>query len=421
MSDVPDSINDEPGTGGSIPSGAHSPDFQEPDVDSVAPHSSDSHASDSHAQDRHSPGLDSPVRGWLVGALVVLVGVLIYRTIDNRFGVNAPRTVTARGNLADDEQSTIALFDTASASVAYINTIVAYRRSNREVETVPQGTGSGIVWDEEGHIVTNFHVVQDVIAGQSSAAIVTLADGSQQPAQIIGYDPSHDLAVIKIKPPPGGLRPLTLGTSYDLQVGQKSFAIGSPFGFAATLTTGVISGLGREMTSPNKSRIYGVIQTDAAINPGNSGGPLLDSAGRLIGVNTLIYSPSGADAGLGFAVPVDTVNRIVPQLIRYGEVKTPGMGINYLEDSDVSRLIRMGGLKRPGVLIRVVFSGTSAESAGLKSADLIIGVDGIPIEQTNDLHKVLDQHTVGDEIVVEVLRGNKTLRLKLQLQSVGVN
>ncbi|MCL4108164.1 UNVERIFIED_CONTAM: hypothetical protein GTU68_066087 [Idotea baltica] len=383
-----------------------------PDV----PHNIDSEAS---IGPRRS-GADSPVRGWLVGALVVLVGVLIYRTINDRFGVSVPRVVTARGNLADDEQSTIELFDNASSSVAYIKTVLAYRRPNREVETVPQGTGSGIVWDEEGHIITNFHVVQDVITGQSSAAIVTLADGSQHPSQVIGYDPSHDLAVLKIQAPQS-LRPLALGTSNDLQVGQKSYAIGSPFGFAATLTTGVISGLGREMTSPNKSKIYGVIQTDAAINPGNSGGPLLDSSGRLIGVNTLIYSPSGAYAGLGFAVPVDTVNRIVPQLIQYGEVKTPGMGINIVDDSDVSRLIRRGGLQQPGVLIRKVFEGTSAETAGLQPVDLIIAVDGFAIKQTNDLHKVLDQHTVGDEIVVEVLRGNETLSMTVMLQSIGVN
>jgi S1-C subfamily serine protease len=363
----------------------------------------------------------SPVRGWLVGALVVLVGVLLFRIVDNRIGRGAPRTVTPRGDLAPDEESTVELFDKAILSVVSIDTVVEYRSRNQEDKFELQGTGSGIVWDEQGHIVTNFHVVKDVIAGQSSGVHVIMANGSRQRAEVVGYDPSHDLAIVKVDSSPGVLIPITIGTSDDLRVGQKSFAIGSPFGFATSLTTGVISGLEREMTSPIGNNIYGLIQTDAAINPGNSGGPLLDSSGRLIGLNTLIYSPSGTYAGLGFAVPVDTVNRIVPQLIQFGKVQTPGMGVSIWPDSVVHRRIQMGGGSRSGVLIQKVHSETSADAAGLQQDDLIITIDDQVIENTNDLHKVLDQHTVNDEINVRILRNGKTLEIPIQLQSIGVN
>ena len=366
------------------------------------------------------PAPESPVRGWLVGALVVLVGVLLYRIVDAQIGRGAPRTVTPRGDLASDEESTVELFEKATLSVVSINTVVvAYRSQDQEDRLLPRGTGSGIVWDEHGHIITNFHVIKDVIAGKSDGAVITMADGSRHAASVVGFDPSHDLAVVKIQAPVGGLFPITLGSADDLRVGQKSFAIGSPFGFAASLTTGIISGIGREMTSPIGNNIYGLIQTDAAINPGNSGGPLLDSSGRLIGVNTMIYSPSGAYAGLGFAVPVDTVNRIVPQLIRFGRVQTPGMGVSIWPDSIVAGLISRGGLSRRGVLIQKVHSSTSADSAGLKQDDLIIGIDDQVIENANDLHKVLDQHTVDDNIKVHILRDNKQLEIPIQLQALN--
>src|SRR5262245_59851892 len=221
----------------------------------------------------------------------------------------APRTITPRGALNAEERATIALFRQASPSVVYITTVARQRDFfSLNIAEIPQGSGSGFIWDQEGHIITNFHVIQG-----ASGDKVTLADHSVWDAQLVGVAPDHDLAVLSIKAPKNQLRPLALGTSADLEVGQSVFAIGNPFGLDQTLTTGIISALGREINATTGRTIAGVIQTDAAINPGNSGGPLLDSAGRLIGVNTAIFSPSGSYSGIGFAVPVDTVNRIVPQ------------------------------------------------------------------------------------------------------------
>jgi S1-C subfamily serine protease len=222
-----------------------------------------------------------------------------------------PRAVTARGELAADEQATIDVFQAASPSVVYITTLkrVLELRS-RNVYEIPSGTGSGFLWDADGHVVTNYHVIKG-----AQAAEVRLADERSVPAWLVGASPEHDLAVLRIRVPFGPPPPLSIGTSADLKVGQKVFAIGNPFGLDHTLTTGVISALDRSLRGEDGVAIEHLIQTDAAINPGNSGGPLLDSAGRLIGINTAIYSPSGAFAGIGLAVPVDTVNRIVPRLI----------------------------------------------------------------------------------------------------------
>jgi S1-C subfamily serine protease len=219
-----------------------------------------------------------------------------------------PRPVAQRGELFEDEKRTIDIFKRSSPSAVHITTIG--RPSGRNPGRIPRGTGSGFVWDQEGHIVTNYHVIQGAAAAQ-----VTLADGSDWKARLVGEVPDKDLAVLAIDAPPERLHPIPIGTSHDLLVGQKVFAIGNPFGLDQTLTTGTISALGREIESPSGQAISDVIQTDAAINPGNSGGLLLDSAGRLIGVNTAIQSPSGAFAGVGFAIPVDEVNRVVPQLI----------------------------------------------------------------------------------------------------------
>ena len=235
----------------------------------------------------------------------------------------APRAVTARGELFSGEKSTIALFRQASPAVVNITAIGVQRDLfTLNLYQIPQGTGSGFVWDTRGNIITNFHVIQNADTAQ-----VTLADQSNWKARVVGVAPDKDLAVLRIDAPANRLPPIPLGTSKDLQVGQSVFAIGNPFGLDQTLTTGVISALNREIESVTRRPIQGVIQSDAAINPGNSGGPLLDSAGRLIGVNTAIYSPSGASAGIGFAIPVDTVNRIVPELIRSGKVTRPGLGV----------------------------------------------------------------------------------------------
>ncbi len=235
----------------------------------------------------------------------------------------SPRAVTPRGPLLAEEQNQIEVFRKTSPSVVHITTLETQRDFfSLNVQQVPRGTGTGFVWDERGHVVTNFHVIQG-----ASAARVTLADQSMHRASLVGAFPDRDLAVLKIDVPAAKAPPLPLGTSRDLVVGQKVYAIGNPFGLDQTLTTGIVSALNREIDSVNQRTIRGVIQTDAAINPGNSGGPLLDSAGRLIGVNTAIYSPSGASAGIGFAIPVDEVNRIVPRLIRDGRFVRPAIGV----------------------------------------------------------------------------------------------
>ncbi len=284
------------------------------------------------------------VNPWPVIVLFILVMVLLVRSFFD-FGGGAihdpnyePRPVTARGDLAEDEKSTISLFRNVSPAVVYITTASVRRdRFSFNLMEIPRGTGSGFIYDKQGHVVTNYHVIQN-----ADTANVTLADQSTWPAQLVGVEPDQDLAVLKVDIPSARLQPILIGTSDDLQVGQKVFAIGNPFGFDQTLTTGVISGLGREVTSVTERKITGVVQTDAAINPGNSGGPLLDSAARLVGVNTAIYSPSGAYAGIGFAVPVDTVNRIVPQLIQHGRVARPVLGI--IPDDRVTRRLGIDGV-----------------------------------------------------------------------------
>ncbi len=338
------------------------------------------------------------------------------------------RTITPAGDLADDEQATIELFRQCSTSVVYI-TAVAVRRDRFNVNPIeiPHGTGSGFVWDEKGHIVTNFHVVANAVTSDDQIR-VTLADQTSRLAEVIGVAPDNDLAVLRLKSEPATLSPIPVGASGDLQVGQKVLAIGNPFGLDQTLTTGVISGLGREIKADNGRTIFDVIQTDAAINPGNSGGPLLDSHGRMIGVNTAIYSPSGAYAGIGFAIPVDTVNRVVPQLLRYGQVIRPGFGIQIAND----QIVRQLGVE--GVLILKVQPDGAAEAAGLRPTevseqdeivlgDVIVSVDGEVVGSSDDLFKVLDHHNVGDTVSVKILRhlrtsDEQTLTQNIQLKAL---
>jgi S1-C subfamily serine protease len=331
----------------------------------------------------------------------------------------APRTITPRGGLNTEERATIGLFRQASPSVVYITTLARQRDLfSLNIAEIPQGSGSGCIWDQDGHIITNSHVIQG-----ASAARVTLADHSVWDAQLVGVAPDHELAVLYIKAPKNQLRPLAIGTSADLEVGQSVFAIGNPFGLDQTLTTGIISALGREINATTGRTIAGVIQIDAAINPGNSGGPLLDSAGRLIGINTAIVSSSGTSSGIGFAVPVDTVNRIVPQLIRQGEVTRAGLGVR-IGDDRVSRRFKL-----PGVLIIEVDKGSAAEAAGLRGTrvdakggttlgDIIVAIDGNRIETSNDLFNALEKRAVGETVKVTVARGETRLSVSVTLQAV---
>lgn len=332
-----------------------------------------------------------------------------------------PRPVEpAPGPLGPEEQATIDIFKNASPSVVFITSIAMGRNfMTLQPLEIPRGTGSGFIWDENGHIVTNFHVIAD-----ADKVSVTLQDQTTVKARIIGADPSHDLAVLKVESGGSTIRPVKLGTSANLQVGQRVLAIGNPFGLDSTLTTGIISALGRSIRGEERGGrlIHGVIQTDAAINPGNSGGPLLDSFGRLIGINTAIVSPSGANAGIGFAVPVDTINKIVPQLIAKGKISMAGMGVVMFSDEFLDRY------RIKGALIAQVTPGSAADKAGLKGTyqtfegivlgDIIIAIDGKEIKNGTDLTDALTDRQVGDKVAVDYLREKKQLRTSVVLQEI---
>jgi S1-C subfamily serine protease len=310
--------------------------------------------------------------------------------------------------LSPEEKRDIDVFRRAAGSVVNV-TSIALRRDffSYDVMQIPQGTGSGFVYDTEGHIVTNVHVIEE-----GDRFTVTLADGSQYDAEVVGVAGDKDVAVIRIKTDASRLVPVTLGSSKNLVVGQRVLAVGNPFGLDHSLTVGVVSALGRELTSPSGRRIRDVIQTDAAINPGNSGGPLLDSSGRVIGMNTAIYSPSGASAGIGFAVPVDTIARLVPQLIQHRKVVRAGIGVQLIPDRYSESL----GIR--GVGINVVQRGGAAERAGLSGVqsdrrgrpvlgDVISAVDGKPILSTDDLYDAFETAGVGSTVRLTVDRDGR--------------
>ena len=352
--------------------------------------------------------------------LAAVVGWLLYQTwqptLHDPQAVSRP--VTARGDLAGDEQNTIDICRSAAPSVVYI-TSIAVRRNlfSLNVYEIPQGTGSGFIWDRQGRIVTNFHVISD-----ASRLEVTLADHSSWKASLVGAAPDRDLAVLQITAPASKLQPIAVGESTNLLVGQKVFAIGNPFGLDQTLTTGIVSALGREITAVTGRTIHDVIQTDAAINPGNSGGPLLDSAGRLIGVNTAIYSPSGASSGIGFAVPVGEVNRVVPQIISKGKVLRPGLGVTLANRS------LTGDLGLEGVLVLKVVSGSAAEQAGLRGTsqvgdglvlgDIILAVNGRKVTDYDSLRDEIERYEVGASVLLTLLRDEATAEVSVQLEAM---
>lgn len=326
---------------------------------------------------------------------------------------------SAAARLTAEESSTISLFQRNTASVVYI-TNLATRQDAFTLNTleVPVGAGSGFVIDGAGHVVTNFHVVRG-----AAEVRVTLAGGNDYAASVVGVDPDKDVAVLRIDTNgKDALHPARLGTSSDLQVGQQVYAIGNPFGLDHTLTTGVISGIGREISSGNTGRpIQDVIQHQAPINPGNSGGPLLNSAGDVIGINTAIFSPSGANAGVGFAIPIDLVKSSVDQIVTYGRVVRPVMGISFAPDAAVEQLGVTGVLvldaRDGGPAAKAGLHGTSRDEYGrLVLGDIILAVDGKKVKNASDLYRALDRLAVGDSMDVEVLRGNSTTHLPIVLE-----
>jgi len=355
--------------------------------------------------------------------LLAMIAAFLYLLIQSfqptLFDPNAePRAVIARGDLATDEINTIDVFNSVSPSVVYITSISVQRNLfSLNVYEIPKGTGSGFIWDKQGRIVTNYHVISD-----ANRIEVTLADHTTWKAVLVGAAADRDIAVLQISAPADKLFPILVGESDDLQVGQKVFAIGNPFGLDQTLTTGIVSALGREITAVTGRTIHDVIQTDAAINPGNSGGPLLDSAGRLIGVNTAIYSPSGASSGIGFAVPVREVNRVVPQVIRHGKMFRPGLGIS-LANQRLSR-----DLNLDGVLVLGVETGSTADKAGIRGTkqvrgglilgDVILAVNGKSIDDYNTLRDEIERYQAGESVTLTLLRDNGRIDVPVTLEAM---
>lgn len=349
--------------------------------------------------------------------LLVAAGVYIVTSVPDPV---PPRAITPRGELAPQEETVIALFEAARGSVVSITTEerVLDPWTRRAVD-VPRGTGSGFVWDAQGHIVTNAHV----IAGATGAR-VRLADGRTLNAALVGTAPRHDLAVLRIDARGAPPVPIAIGESEVLRVGQSVLAIGNPFGLDWTLTTGIVSALDREIPTETGT-IQGLIQTDAAINPGNSGGPLIDSAGRLIGVNTAIFSPSGSSAGIGFAVPVEVVNRVVPQLIRSGRYRPPVLGVQH--DDRINQIARAQGIE--GVLVLGVEPGSPAARAGLRPAertrdglsprDAILAVNGTSVETSADLRDAVEAHAPGDTVTLVLKRDDARVEVSVTLDSAS--
>jgi len=331
----------------------------------------------------------------------------------------AAQDTQASGNsrLTEDERNTIEIVRKTRNSVVYITNLQYVRDFfYSSDQPVARGSGTGFVWDDEGHLVTNFHVIDE-----GDKFMVSLPDQRQVEATLIGRDATKDIAVLKLGQRVAGLAPVTIGTSRDLQVGQKVIAVGNPFGFDHTVTTGIVSALGRSMLGAGDVTIRDMIQTDASINPGNSGGPLLNSSGELIGMNTMIASPSGASSGVGFAVPVDTIGKIVPQIIRFGKVTRPDIGgVQFVRDE----IARRAGLE--GAVVLQVSRGSQAYELGLRGLtrdnygrllvrDVVTGIDSKKIGSWDDLFSALDGYKIGDTVTLTLEREGKARRVAIQL------
>ncbi len=324
-----------------------------------------------------------------------------------------------------DEKNTISVFNNVVGSVVNVSNIKRITRGGNffvwgdEME-VPQGQGSGFVWDDRGHIVTNYHVIQ----GGDSFIVSFHEDSKQYKAKLVGAEPKKDIAVLKLEEMPKGLRPISMGESSKLLVGQKAMAIGNPFGLDHTITSGIVSALDRKILGIGNVTINGMIQTDSSINPGNSGGPLLDSTGRVIGMNTMIYSQSGASAGVGFAVPADTIKAIVPQLIIHGKVIRPGLGIGILPEGQKRRF----GVEN-GIVITYVDEKGPAGKAGLRGitrdaygryflGDVITKIDDKKINSYDDIYHALEAYKIGQEVTVEYIRDGKVKKEEIKLSQI---
>jgi 2-alkenal reductase len=351
-------------------------------------------------------------------ALLVVLGVYIAQPYVDRllFSATTPRAVQPRGSLADLERTSIELFERDSPSVVQV---VARNSAAQPVQGEEEGgaqSGTGFIWDDAGHIVTNDHVVQ----GTDTVA-VRFASGQVSRARIVGTTPNYDLAVLELENARSLPPPLPIGSSADLKVGQLVYAIGNPFGLDQSLTLGIISALKRRLPTSSGREIGDVIQTDAAINPGNSGGPLLDSAGRVIGVNTAILSPSGTNAGIGFAIPIDVVNRVVPEIIRRGYVPTPGIGIVAASEAAATRA------GADGVVIVRTVPGSAAERAGLRGidpnaqrlGDVIVAVNGKPVHRLSDLTQELERVGVGKKVTLSVKRDGRDMSVDVDVADIG--
>lgn len=356
----------------------------------------------------------------LLGA--ALVGATLAVFTFGLAGPGAPVSAKPASNpitLTSDEQNNVDVFREASPSVVFVTNTALRRQGlfSLNVLEIPQGSGTGFIWDDSGIVVTNYHVVL-----RANRITITLQNGHDYEAEVVGTAPETDIAVLRISAPREELRPITLGDSRALFVGHKVLAIGNPFALDTTLTVGVVSALGREIKSLTNRTIKDVIQTDAAINPGNSGGPLLNSRGELVGVNTAIYSPSGASAGIGFAIPANTLKRIMPRLIEHGNLFRPVLGIETLSDYWAQRL---GAVK--GVAILSARPGFPAASAGivgvredqrgrLHLGDVIIAIDGEPVIDGDSLLTILEQHEPGDAVELTTMRDEKTRTITLALE-----
>jgi 2-alkenal reductase len=367
-------------------------------------------------QKRKSTMSSRKVLFWVILGVVIMTALAYLdrasgpgRRIDSK-----PREIQPRGDLAEFEKATIEIFTASAPSVVYIFTENAVR-TFFGAQQVRQGAGSGFFWDRHGHVVTNFHVIQGAQRIQ-----VRMDSGEAIEAAFVGGTPDYDLAVVRLRSIPAGIAPIPLGTSENLQVGQAVFAIGNPFGLSRTLTTGIISAIDRRLPTAAGREIAGVIQTDAAINPGNSGGPLIDSAGRLIGVNTAIISESGTSAGIGFAVPATIVNRVVPQLIAKGHMPRPGIGIIAVDESIAA------GLDVTGLVIERVLPNSSAERAGLTGidyenrllGDIIVEAAGREVNAIDDFAQILQDLEIGQTISLKVRRGSTVRIVEVEIMDI---